>query len=124
MFNRGESPLELPCTRSVRVAHSLRSFASLLVTPGNKSSVDYERLTRYALRLARQLRQPLLIDLPLELDDAVDERLGPRRAAGHEHVDGHDLIDALHERVVVEHAADRSAGAHRQHVFRLGHLVV
>ena len=35
---------------------------------------------------------PLLVDLALQLDDAVDQRLGPRRAAGHEHVDRHDLV--------------------------------
>src|SRR5262245_7632444 len=48
-----------------------------------------------------------LVDLLLELDDAVNERFGSRRAAGHEDIDGNDLIDALHERVVIEHAADR-----------------
>src|SRR5213593_1163450 len=62
---------------------------------------------------ARQLRQLLLIDLPLQLDDAVDERFGPGRTARHEHVDRDDLIHALYERVVVEHAADRRTRAHR-----------
>src|SRR5262245_50624746 len=48
----------------------------------------------------------LLSDLALELHDAVDERLGARRTARHVDVDRHDLIDALHERVIVEDAAD------------------
>src|SRR5436190_403961 len=56
---------------------------------------------RHARRLARQLAEALLIDLALQLHDAVDERLGARRTAGHEHVHGDDLIDALHQRVVV-----------------------
>src|SRR5215471_20264603 len=80
-------------------------------TPRNAStvfalSIDTRRV-RIAQRYAGELRQLHLIDLALQLDDAVDERLGARRATGHEHVDRHDLIDALHERVVVEHAADR-----------------
>src|SRR5690242_14625883 len=54
-------------------------------------------------------RQLLLIDLALQLHDAVDERFGARRAAGDVDVDRHDLIDALNERVVVEDAADRGA---------------
>ena len=49
---------------------------------------------------------------------------GPGRAAGDEHVHRHDLVHALHERVVVEHAAHRRAGAHRDHPLGLGHLVV
>src|SRR5690348_3761587 len=79
----------------------------------------------HALRLlARELRETLLIDLPLKLDDAVDERLGPRRTPGDEDVHGNDLVDALDDRVVVEDAADRRAGAHRNDIFRLRHLVV
>src|SRR4029079_8992473 len=72
-------------------------------------SIHDQGLAGQARRLARQLAEPLLIDLALQLDDAVDERLGARRAAGHEDVDGDDLIDPLHQRVVVEHAADRRA---------------
>ena len=54
---------------------------------------------------------------------AVHERLGPRRAAGHVDVDRQELV-ARHERVVVEHAHRRRAGAHRDHVARLEHLLV
>src|SRR5258708_33236279 len=56
---------------------------------------------------------PLLVDFLLELDDTVDERFGPRRTAGHEHVHRHHLVDTLHNGVVVEHAPDRGAGTHR-----------
>src|SRR4051812_2661686 len=86
-------------------------------------SINDERLGR-TRRLAGQLVELLLIDLALQLDDAVDERFGPRRATRHEDVHGDDLIDALHERVVVEHAADRRAGAHRDDILRFRHLVV
>ena len=43
---------------------------------------------------------------------------------GHEDVDRHDLIHALHDGVVVEHAAAARARAHRDHPLGLGHLVV
>ncbi len=43
---------------------------------------------------------------------------------GHVDVDRHDLIDTLHERVIVEDAADRRTRAHRDHPLGLGHLVV
>src|SRR5690606_16348538 len=39
-------------------------------------------------------RHALHVDFLLQLDDAVDERLGTGRAPRHEHVDGHDLVDA------------------------------
>src|SRR6478672_8116663 len=69
-----------------------------------------------SMESARRLRaHALLIDLALELNDPVDERLGPRRAAWHEHVNRHDLIHALDDRVVVEHAAAARARAHRDH---------
>ena len=45
------------------------------------------------------------LDLVVELEDRVDEHLRARRAAGEVHVDGDDVVDALDDRVVVEHAA-------------------
>src|SRR5690606_11093284 len=60
----------------------------------------------------------------VERVDGMDEGLRPRRAAGGVHVHGHDLVDALDDRVVVEHAAAGRANAHRQHPLRLHHLVV
>ena len=78
----------------------------------------------HAMRTSRRLIELRGGDLLLQLHDAVDQRLGTRRAAGNEHVDRHDLIRALHDGVVVEHAAARRARAHRDHPLRLGHLVV
>src|SRR5688500_20311497 len=89
--------------------------------PGGRSCVSWSRSAMAARWLRERL---LLVDLALQLDDAVDQGLGPRRTAGHEHVDRHDLVDALHDRVVVEHATDRGTGTHRADVLRFRHLVV
>src|SRR5436190_14775091 len=64
------------------------------------------------------------LDLLLQLVDAVHERLGPRWAARHVHVDGQELVDALDNGVVVEHAGARGARAHRDDPLRFEHLVV
>ena len=53
----------------------------------------------------------------------MHQRLGPRRAAGHVHVDRHELV-RRHDRVVVEDAHRAGAGAHRDRPLRLEHLVV
>ncbi len=64
-------------------------------------------------------------DLLAQLEDRVDQHLRPRRAAGQVHVDRHDVVDALHDRVVVEHAAARRRRRpSRCTDARLGHLVV
>src|SRR3954469_20198872 len=42
-------------------------------------------------------------------DDPLHQLLGPRRAAGDVDVDRDDLVDRLHDRVVVEHAAGARA---------------
>ncbi len=72
-------------------------------------------------RFAPSLR---VLDLVVQLEDRVDQHLRPRRAAGQVHVDRHDVVDALDDRVVVEHAAAAGADAHREHPLGLGHLVV
>ncbi len=66
----------------------------------------------------------LVGDLGVDLQDRVDQHLGPGRAAGQVHVHRHHVVDALHHGVVVEHPAGRGAHAHREHPARLGHLVV
>ena len=71
-----------------------------------KLSGGYTLLKSRKERGGLHLRELLLRNLPLELDDPVDERFGPRRATGHVHVDRNDLIDALHESIVVEDPAD------------------
>src|SRR5438445_273644 len=67
----------------------------------------------------------LRLDLRAELQEAIDERLRPYRAAGDEDVRRHERVRALHDRVrvVVRPAADRAL-AHRDDPFRLRHLFV
>src|SRR3954447_15575963 len=65
----------------------------------------------------------VLLDLRAQLEDAVDQRLGPRRAARDVDVDRHELV-GRHDRVVVEDAHRARARAHRDRVLRLEHLVV
>src|SRR4051812_12120284 len=64
------------------------------------------------------------LDLVLQLDDPVHQRLGPGRAARDVDVHRYELVGALHDGVVVEHAGARGAGAHRDHPLGLEHLVV
>ena len=64
------------------------------VTPGRARS-SAAAMSAAAMRRHGYANARLLGDLPLQLHDAVDERLGPRRTAGHEDVDRHDLVDAL-----------------------------
>src|SRR5687767_7145798 len=67
----------------------------------------------------------LVEDLVLEQDDALEQRLGSGRAAGHVDVDRDDLVDALGDRVRVPvGAAAVGAAAHGDDVLRVGHLVV
>src|SRR3989441_1712447 len=67
----------------------------------------------------------LRLDLRAELQEAIDQRLRPYRAAGDEDVRRHERVRALHDgvRVVVRPAADRAL-AHRDDPFRLRHLFV
>src|ERR1017187_2073649 len=53
----------------------------------------------------------------------VDELLGARRASGDINIDGNHLVDALHERVIVEDAAGGGARPHGNHPLRLRHLL-
>src|SRR5262245_31766624 len=73
------------------------------------------------LELAVELHPP---DFLMQLDDAVDQRFGARRAARDIHVDRHDLVDALDDRIVIEHTGARGAVAHRDHPLWIAHLVV
>ena len=67
----------------------------------------------------------LLVDFLLQHHEGVDQRLGPRRAAGDVDVHRDVTVDALeHVVALLERAAGDGAGAHGDDVFRLGHLVV
>src|SRR5262245_20800174 len=65
------------------------------------------------------------LDLLLELDDAVQQRLGSRRASGHVDIHRNDAVAASNHRIgIVVVAAAVRAGAHGDDPARLGHLVV
>src|SRR3954470_4435172 len=67
----------------------------------------------------------LVLDALLQEDDALEQRLGPRRAPGDVDVDGDDLVDALRDRVAVPiRSAAVRAAAHRDDVLRVRHLLV
>lgn len=70
-------------------------------------------------------RNPRLAHLPLQLEDAIHQRLARRRAARHVDIDGHDAVAAAHDAVaVVVVAAAVGARAHGDDPARLGHLIV
>src|SRR5258708_39391578 len=64
----------------------------------------------------------LSLDLLLQQRDGINQLLRSRRATGHVDIYGDDLIHALHQRVIVEHAARRRARAHRDHPLWLRQL--
>jgi hypothetical protein len=63
-------------------------------------------------------------DLVVQFQYRVEQHLRARRAAGQVDVHRHDVVDALHDRVIVEHAAAGGANTHRDDPFGVGHLVV
>src|SRR5947209_19171035 len=65
----------------------------------------------------------LAVDHVAQPQDPVGQGLGTRRAAGDVHGDGQELV-GRDERVVVEHAHARAAGAHAYGPLRIEHLVV
>ena len=66
------------------------------------SAADDNRLTPPALG------HVLVLDALLQQHDPLEQRLGPRRAARHVHVDGDDLVDALRHRVASPSTGRRS----------------
>src|SRR5215212_2226829 len=65
-----------------------------------------------------------ILDELLELHHPVDEPLGPRRAAGHVDIDGHDPIDPLDRGVApLVSTARARAVAHRDAPLRFRHLL-
>src|ERR1044072_9212070 len=61
-------------------------------------------------------------DLALQVSQSVEDRRRPRWAAGDVEVDRHELVGALDDGVVGEHAAAGGAGAQRERPVRLHHL--
>ena len=68
--------------------------------------------------------RPLGHHLFLELHQALQDRLGPGRAAGNIDVHRHDLVHPLDHAVAVVHAAAVGAGPHGDHPLGLRHLLV
>ncbi len=60
----------------------------------------------------------------MQLDDRVQQHLRPGRAARQVDIDRDDVIDALDDGVVVEHAAAGGAHPHRDDPLGVGHLVI
>src|SRR5467141_104528 len=65
-----------------------------------------------------------VVDLFLELEDGVEQRLRPRRAARDVNIDGNDLIAALDDSVIVENAARRGASPHGDDPLGFWHLII
>src|SRR5687768_14146769 len=88
------------------------------------SSANDDRLLPPLLALP-PVRHVLVVDPFLQQHDALEQRLGPRRAAGHVDVDGHDLVDALRDGVAVPvRATAVGAAPHGDHVLGVWHLLV
>src|SRR5215212_9465181 len=85
---------------------------------GRSSSPDDKRLTSPALA------HVLVLDALLEQHDALEQGLGPGRAARHVDVDGDELVDALRHRVGVP-VGTPAVGAtpHRDDVLGVRHLL-
>ncbi len=120
-----------PCSsRSVRHASSRRAGSTTSVVSPSVSRVSTTPGTFARILLTRP--RPRIsyaggdagADLLVQTDDALEQRLRPRRAAGDVDVHRDDLVDALEDRVVVEHPAGARARAHGDDPLRLEHLVV
>ena len=66
----------------------------------------------------------LALNLFLEFDDCVEQRLRARGAAAHIDVHREDAVDPLKDGVAPVHAPRARTGAHGDHPLGLGHLVV
>lgn len=72
----------------------------MLVCKGGGS--QYDRMRRRSRLLAvPHLQGCVALDLLLQLEEAVKERLGSGRASRHVNVDGHDPITPAHNRIRV-----------------------
>src|ERR1700704_1057206 len=93
--------------------------AGMSASVTNRSASNHDRLTPPALG------EVLVLDALLEQHDALQQGLRAGRAAGDVDVDGDDLVDPLGDAVGVPvRAAAVGTAPHRDHVLRVGHLVV
>src|SRR5215212_4333602 len=107
-----------PWRISVAVTASGSAAATYSASCWSVSSINFEPL-------GSPPEPALALDLLLQEQDAVEQRLGGWRAARHIDVDRHDAVAAAHHRVgIMVIAAAVGARAHRDDPARLGHLVV
>src|SRR2546425_13323776 len=92
------------------------------------SKLRHRKLTRRVwveVTWAVGTRELLLTNLPLQRHEGMNQRFGTRGAAGDVHIHRDVAVDAFeHVVALLEGAAADGAGAHRDNVFRLRHLVV
>src|SRR6266566_3282635 len=71
----------------------------------------------------RPLRQRHLVDLILQFQQRVKKALRPRRAANYVHIDWHNLVHTLQDRIRIERAADARTRSHGNAPLWIGHLI-
>ena len=116
--------VDLGALEGARVAHVDVRLVGGCTSGRLTSAAEARRWPAYLARIPlvdKRLRRDLL----LELEDALEQRLGPGRAARDVDVDRDDRVDTLGDGVGVPvGAAGVGAGAERDDVLGLGHLVV
>ena len=109
---------------AARGRHPVPGSVSAVTSGRWSSAADATRPPAYRAWICAA-GQRLAGDLLLEPDDPLEQRLGARRAPGDVDVDRDDRVDALGDAVGVPVGpAGVAAGAERDDVLRLGHLVV
>src|SRR5471030_394530 len=124
-----KSSLLRRCTMVLRISAGATSIVSsprtMAVAVTALPSVDLMLSPRAAKSLISALDGAGAADLPLQQQDAVNQRLGGGRAARHIDVHRHDAVAAAHHGVrIMIIAAAVGAAAHADDIARLGHLVV
>src|SRR6266542_3928997 len=104
LLNLGDQALRQLCVR--HLAHEI---------------VGHVRLQAH---LGRTARNRHLVNLVLQLHQAIEELLRTRRAAKNVDVDRDDLVHALQHGVAVERPSHGGAASHGNHPLRVGHLRV
>ena len=85
-----------------------------------------DREIAVGLNVLATLGEGFIANLLAQFDHRIKNCLRPRWATGHVEINGNQLVHATHGSggVGAEHASGDRAGAHRNHIFRLGHLLV
>src|SRR6187402_958040 len=106
---------------------SLRSTFTVSMSPKRAASRSTSEVSLITLMCDALLTRDRVgaTDLLLQLQDAVDQRFGRRRATRHIDIDRNDAIAAANDRVgIMVVAAAIGAGTHGDDPLRLGHLVI